>query len=74
MAKAAFYARVSTREQRLDLQLDAARKLGVKTANIFVEKASGVRHDRPVLAKALAQLEPGDTLVCYKLVSRLRNC
>jgi DNA invertase Pin-like site-specific DNA recombinase len=49
------------------LQLDAARKLGVKTADIYVEKASGVRHDRPVLAKALAALEPGDTLACYKL-------
>jgi Enterobacteriaceae phage serine recombinase len=62
-----FYARVSTREQKLDLQLDAARKLGVKTADIYVEKASGARHDRPVLAKALAGLQPGDTLACYKL-------
>jgi DNA invertase Pin-like site-specific DNA recombinase len=67
MAKTLFYARVSTRDQKLDLQLDAARKLGVKTADIHVEKASGVRHDRPVLAKALAALEPGDTLACYKL-------
>lgn len=67
MAKTLFYARVSTRDQKLDLQLDAARKLGVKTADIYVEKASGVRHDRPVLAKALAALEPGDTLACYKL-------
>ncbi|HEY1244359.1 MAG TPA: recombinase family protein [Hyphomicrobiaceae bacterium] len=67
MGRVVFYARVSTRDQKLDLQLDAARKLGVKTANIFVEKASGVRHDRPALAKALAALQPGDTLACYKL-------
>ena len=67
MAKTVFYARVSTKDQKLDLQLDAARKLGIKTADIFVEKASGVRHDRPVLAKALATLEKGDTLACYKL-------
>jgi DNA invertase Pin-like site-specific DNA recombinase len=51
----------------LDLQLDAARRLGVKTADIFVEKASSVRHDRPALAKAIAALQPGDTLACYKL-------
>jgi len=67
MARTLFYARVSTRDQKLDLQLDAARKLGVKTADIYVEKASGARHDRPVLAKVLAELKPGDTLACYKL-------
>src|SRR5262245_17662658 len=67
MAKAVFYARVSTKGQKLDLQLDAALKLGVKTADIFVEKASGIRHDRPTLAKAIAVLEKGDTLACYKL-------
>jgi DNA invertase Pin-like site-specific DNA recombinase len=67
MAKTVFYARVSTKDQKLDLQLDAARKLGIKTADIFVEKASGARHDRPVLTKALATLERGDTLACYKL-------
>jgi len=32
-----------------------------------VEKASGARHDRPVLEKALAALEKGDTLACFKL-------
>ncbi len=67
MAKTLFYARVSTRDQKLDLQLDAARRLGVKTADIYLEKASGARHDRPVLAKVLAELKPGDTLACYKL-------
>lgn len=67
MAKTIFYARVSTRDQKPDLQIEAARRLGVKTANIFVEKASGARHDRPILAKALTVLEKGDTLACYKL-------
>jgi DNA invertase Pin-like site-specific DNA recombinase len=67
MGRVVYYARVSTKDQRLDLQLDAARKLGVKTADIFVEKASGIRHDRPALAKALAALKPGDTLATYKL-------
>jgi hypothetical protein len=45
MAKIVFHARVSTKDQKLDLQLDAARRLGVATANN--EKASGARHDRP---------------------------
>jgi DNA invertase Pin-like site-specific DNA recombinase len=67
MGRTVFYARVSTSGQKLDLQIDAARKLGVKTEDIYVEKASGARHDRPVLAKALAALEKGDTLACYKL-------
>jgi DNA invertase Pin-like site-specific DNA recombinase len=65
--KALFYARVSTRGQKLDLQIDAAKRLGVKTADIHVEKASGIRHDRPVLAKVLGLLQKGDTLACYKL-------
>jgi Enterobacteriaceae phage serine recombinase len=65
--KIVFYARVSTRDQKPDSQIAAARRLGVKDANIFVEKASGARHDRPVLDKALAALEKGDTLACFKL-------
>ena len=67
MAKTVFYARVSTRDQKADLQLEAAKRLGVKVQNIYVETASGARHDRPQLAKALAGLEKGDTLACYKL-------
>ncbi|MBS0237764.1 MAG: recombinase family protein [Proteobacteria bacterium] len=67
MAKTVFYSRVSTRDQNLSLQIEAAKEIGVKTENIFVEKASCARHDRPVLAKALAALEPGDTLACFKL-------
>ena len=67
MAKTVFYARVSTRDQKADLQLEAAKRLGVKVPNIYVETASGARHDRPQLAKALASLEKGDTLACYKL-------
>ena len=67
MAKIVFYCRVSTKEQKADLQVAAARRLGVKTGNIFVEKSSGVRHDRPQLAKALEACERGDTLACFKL-------
>ncbi|PLC06018.1 resolvase [Variovorax sp. RO1] len=58
------YARVSTSEQETRMQLDALRAAGVR--RIFAEKTSGVG-PRPELYKALAALEPGHTLVVYKL-------
>jgi DNA invertase Pin-like site-specific DNA recombinase len=67
MLKTIFYARVSTRDQKLAAQEDAARRLGVRSEHIFVEKASGTRHDRPVLANALAACEKGDTFAAFKL-------
>jgi hypothetical protein len=66
-ARSVFYCRARTKDQRLDLHVDAARRLGVAEANIYVEKASGARHNRPVLARALPACEKGDTFACYKL-------
>jgi DNA invertase Pin-like site-specific DNA recombinase len=59
------YARVSTSDQNLDLQLDALTKAGCE--RIFEEHASGARDDRPQLAAALSHARAGDTLVVYKL-------
>ncbi len=59
------YARVSTQNQNLDLQLDALRAAGCE--RIYEEKASGAKRDRPVLANLLENLRPGDTLVVWKL-------
>ena len=59
------YARVSTADQSLDLQLDALRQSGAE--RIFTDVASGKRDDRPGLAEALASLTPGDVLVVWKL-------
>lgn len=59
------YARVSTHDQNLDLQLAALKKAGCK--KIFDDKISGSRAERPGLAKALDLLREGDTLVVWKL-------
>lgn len=59
------YARVSTHDQNLDLQLDSLRKAGCE--KVFQESASGSSMDRPVLAEALVYLREGDTLVIWKL-------
>src|SRR6516164_5507099 len=59
------YARVSTDGQTLHAQTEALHACGC--ARIFEEKISGARSDRPQLAKALAALGAGDTLVVCKL-------
>lgn len=60
------YARVSTQDQDTALQLDALTKAGCLT--IYQEKASGsTRKGRQELARCLAALMRGDTLVVYKI-------
>jgi DNA invertase Pin-like site-specific DNA recombinase len=59
------YARVSTLDQNLDLQLDALKKLGCD--HIYEEKASGKSKDRPELAHCLKSLRHGDTLCVWRL-------
>jgi len=67
MGKLVGYARVSTDEQDVQLQLDALKKAGCADDNIFVDKASGARSDRPGLDACIAALEPGDTLLVWRL-------
>ena len=59
------YARVSTQEQDLALQLDALHTAGC--ARIYTEKASGAQRDRPQLRAALDYMRADDTLVVWKL-------
>jgi DNA invertase Pin-like site-specific DNA recombinase len=61
------YARVSTNEQNLDLQRDALRKAGVVAKNIYTDKITGTKSERPGLAAALSHLREGDTLVVWRL-------
>lgn len=59
------YARVSTDDQTTAAQMDALRAVSCTT--IFEEKASGASRARPELARTLARLSRGDTLVIWKL-------
>lgn len=58
------YARVSTEEQNLHLQIDALTAAGC--SKIFKEKISAAK-ERPELEKLLSLLQEGDTLVVWKL-------
>ncbi len=59
------YARVSTLDQSLDLQLQALKKAGCQ--QIFREKISGADRQRPEFQKMLDQLRAGDTILVWKL-------
>jgi DNA invertase Pin-like site-specific DNA recombinase len=58
------YARVSTGEQNLDLQVDALNKAGCE--RVFQDHLSGTKDDRPGLAAAMAALRPGDCLSVWQ--------
>ena len=59
------YARVSTRDQDLASHVAALQAVGC--GNIFKEKASGAKTDRPELAKAIRRREVDDVLVVTRL-------
>lgn len=61
------YARVSTDDQRLDLQRDALTAAGVETVRLYEEHASGSTSERPALTECLRSLRRGDTLVVWRL-------
>jgi DNA invertase Pin-like site-specific DNA recombinase len=55
------YARVSTDGQRLDAQHSVLTAAGAE--RVFAEKISGAVTDRKALARAIAELGPGDVLL-----------
>ena len=59
------YARVSTTDQNLALQIDALEKAGCE--KIYQDELSGTKDNRPGLLKALEHLRADDTLVVWKL-------
>jgi DNA invertase Pin-like site-specific DNA recombinase len=59
------YARVSTDDQNLDLQRDALKQAGCE--QIYTDRVSGTKDNRPGLTEALSHLRTGDTLVVWRL-------
>jgi DNA invertase Pin-like site-specific DNA recombinase len=69
------YMRVSKADgsQTVELQRDALLAAGVDAAQLYQDRASGRRDDRPGLAACLKALRDGDTLVVWKLDRLGRN-
>jgi DNA invertase Pin-like site-specific DNA recombinase len=69
------YIRVSKSDgsQVLDLQRDALTAAGVDASRIYKDLASGRHDDRPGLTTCLKALQPGNTLVVWKLDRLGRN-
>lgn len=69
------YARVSKSDnsQVLDLQIDALKNAGVNEDNIYTDKISGSKDERPGLENCLKALRDGDTLIVWKLDRLGRN-
>lgn len=59
------YARVSTKAQHLDAQIDALRNAGC--TKIYSEKLTGTKAARPEFQRLLSKMQTGDTLTVTKL-------
>jgi DNA invertase Pin-like site-specific DNA recombinase len=68
-----FYARVSSKDQSLDVQIDTAKELGIVSECIFIEKASGKDFKRPEYQLLKRMLRSGDTLYIKSLDRLDRN-
>ena len=64
------YARVSSKDQNLNRQIDALSAVGVSGEAVFVDYLSGRTFDRPGYRSLLERLQPGDVLV-VKSIDRL---
>lgn len=67
------YARVSSKDQNLDRQLDQLKAVGIEPRNIFCDKASGKNFNRPSWDNLINQLQKGDLLVVVSLDRMGRN-
>ncbi|MCK4946558.1 MAG: recombinase family protein [Alphaproteobacteria bacterium] len=61
------YARVSTSQQSLDIQIKALKEAGVKSSRIFTDKISGSTIERSGLELLILKVEKGDSILVTKL-------
>ena len=61
------YARVSTSQQSLDIQINALLKAGVDLKRIFTDKSTGANQDRAGLKLLSIKVEDGDVILVKKL-------
>lgn len=64
------YARVSTKDQNLNRQLDALKQFGIEQKHIYSDKASGKDFERPAYKRLMRKLTSGDVMV-IKSIDRL---
>ncbi|XID95614.1 recombinase family protein [Paenibacillaceae bacterium WGS1546] len=69
------YVRVSTNEQNEERQIDLlVKEFGLSTEDIFVDKISGLKAERPALAQLQKALREGDTVIVESLSRVSRTC
>jgi len=68
-----FYARVSSKDQSLERQISAAKKIGIDDEYIFIERASGKDFKRPEYQLLKRMLRSGDVLYIKSLDRLGRN-
>ena len=67
------YCRVSKDDMSLDRQIDSLVAEGVDERNIYQEKITGIKQDRPELMKMIAELKPDDVCVVTELTRLSRT-
>ena len=67
------YARVSTSQQKLDLQIFDLKQAGVREDRIFTDRMTGATDNREGLKRLLARAERGDVILCTKMDRLGRN-
>jgi DNA invertase Pin-like site-specific DNA recombinase len=67
------YARVSSKEQELDRQIDILAGAGVDERNIYREKMTGTKRERPELARLIGGLKDGDIVIVDELTRLSRS-
>lgn len=67
------YARISTKGQNIDMQIEVLIEYGIEPRNIYTDVISGSKDKRPGLEKMLMVMREGDTIVVYNLSRLGRN-